>query len=629
MSATIVNTEVGSVYDFCDRTLTIGYDIKFGLEINSLYRIYLIYCSTLELQPVPLKTFVDQVRDTFPYSFKMVRTAYKYIPDIACLQGLTYVNPKPWADGNKVQRYYLSKTSTGNIDRINLRVSNGNMPTDIPEYWPDFARLCKIRSGNKIVIFSPYDYQVKVWELMEEARKVTIVKSRQLGITQIQASIFLHRACLNPAYSAAIFSRRKSDTTNVARRTRVMVKSLRFYLSAEQDSASYLKIKGGGDIHYMTADDDGTRSLESVSDTLYDEAGFVHNIESIVAASGASSLMVGDSATRIVCSTPNTKYGWFYDQLADGNPEGFDFDAVCEGVVNQTLDPFFIWQAPDGTQKAIIHWRAHPIYRAREDFVRERMVAEGITMEKAQREYNLQFENSEVTVFHFSHVAGCMTGQYETEPSPDSTYYMGIDTASIGQNYTVAYILEEFKVPNPAAEVGSGQQLNAYKVVADYRRNRQMHSTDMQAIAALVRKWKPSKIGVETFDGTGEITAQKLIELFPQIPVVKIKSKDESKACQVSMLSTCLEERRLIYPPGALANELTVYSLIQGKYQAPSKKNDDCVSAILMALTVTPFNYGDFRLVMEIPRDDQVGVMDESSTGKGFQLVDVRELMLQ
>jgi hypothetical protein len=625
-----VAVATGSVYDFCDRTLTIGPDVKFGLEINSLYRIYLIYCETINLQPVALPNFMNEVRVVFPDAFKMVRTAYKFIPDVACLQGLTYAHPKPWTDTEKTCKYHINKTTTGNIDRINRRLSNGEMPTDIPEYWPDFARLCRIRSGNKIVIFSPYDYQVKIWELMEDNRKLTIVKSRQLGITQIQTSIFLHRACLNPAYSAAVFSRRKSDTTNVARRNRVMMKSLKLYASIEQDSAEYFKIKGGGDMHFMTADKDGTRSLESVSDMLFDEAAFVDGIESIVAASGASSLMVGEDATRIVCSTPSTKYGWFYDQLADNNQVGFDFDATIERVVNQELPPFYVWQAMDGTQKAIIHWRAHPIYRLRENFVEERKIADGITMEKAQREYNLRFENSEVTVFHFSHVASCMTGQYEDEVDLDATYYMGIDTASIGYDYTVAYVLKEFKVPNPAAPEGSGQQLNAYKVVAEYRRNRQLHSTDMIAITALVRKWKPRTIGVETFDGTGEITAQKLVELFPQIGVMKIKSKDEQKAYQVSLLRTCLEEQRILYPPGALANELTVYSLIGGKYQAPSKKNDDCVSAILMGLSATPFNQGDYRLVMEIPRDEMNHIVSQNNPEEdSHQLIDVRTLMIQ
>lgn len=618
---------INSVYDFCDRTLTIAPDYKFGLEISSLYYVYGIYCETLEIAKESYQSFLETLKDTFPYSFRMVRTVHKSIPDVACLTGLNYIRPKPWSDGSKIQQYYLNKTTTGNVERINKKLANGDLPTDIPEYWPDFARLSKIKSGNRIVIFSPYNYQVAIWELMENSRKLNIVKSRQLGITQIKISVFLHRACLNPAYTAAVFLKNKDDTTSIAWRNRQMVESLSQYITNLSDSTKYFKIKGGGDIHFMNAQKEGTRGLDSVSDTLFDEAAFVDGIESIVGASGASSAMVGNDATTTICSTPSTKYGWFYDQLADENPEGFDFDATCKAVVEKSLPPFFVWTGSNGVKKAIIHWRAHPIYGLRPDFVRERMVADGTNIEVANREYNLRFENSDITIFPFSDVAQCMVGSYELEADLNEVYYMGIDTASIGNDYTVAYVIKEFKIPNPAADPETGQTLNAYKVVDEYRRNRQIHKVDMMAIASLVRKWRPRAIGVETFDGVGEITAQKLIELFPDITVVKIKSRDEAKALQVSTLRTALEEERLIYPAGALANELTVYSLIHGKFCAPNSKNDDCVSAMLMSLTVAPFNVGDYRLINEIHGDDYVDIPTGSSSDASNQLIDVRGLV--
>jgi hypothetical protein len=589
-------TTVSSVYDFLDRTITIGVHGCLGLELMAIYRVYKVYCETINIEPENYNKYLEDTQTAFPHSFRMIKTGHPGIPPIAFLLGLDYVKPKPWTDGKKKSKYHLNKTTTGNIPQINRKVLNEDLPTGIPEYWPDFARLTTIKSGNKMVLFSPYDYQVSLWELMQENQKIKIVKSRQLGITQIIISVFLHRACLNEAYTAVVFLRNAGDTAKIAWRNREMVGGLSKYITNLSDSLKYFKIKGGGDIHFMNASKEGSRSIDSVSDFMYDEAAFVDNIETIVAGSGASSAMVGEESTQVVLSTPNTKYGWFYNQFAEGNEVGFNFDKTVADVVEQKLPSFFVWDGTDGSKKVVIHWRAHPVYRLREDYVEYRRKLDGTSEEKARREYDLKFQNSEITVFAYEHVAQCMVGIYEADRDPSATYYMGIDTAGVGQNYTVGLMLKEFKVPNPAAP-GTGLMLNAYKVVADYRQSKKRHAGDVIGLSKLVRTYLPRRIGVETFDGTGSIMAQKLIQLFPEIEIIMINSVDAAKAIQVVTLDVALEESRYLYPPGFLADELTVYSLIDGKFGAPTGYNDDGVSASLMGLTVAPFNEGDNRLI--------------------------------
>lgn len=583
------------VYDFCDRTFTVAPDPGFSLDLDSCYLVYKGYCSSIGIEPFQMERFLHDCKTIFPYCFKELRVSYQGIPSTFYLAGVNYVQPQPFKINKKSIRYFLDKTITGNINVIIRRLSNEDLPQGIPDYWPDFARLCKIKSGNKMVFFSPFDYQVLIWELMCKYTQLTIVKSRQLGITQIIISVFLHRACLNPAYTATIFLRNKSDTTKIAARNRQMVLSLSDYLTNESDNMNYFKIAGGGDLHFMNSSLEGSRSLDSVSDTLLDEAAFNKNIESIIGGSGASMAMVGDEATQVVVSTPNTKYGWFYDRLNNNNPPGFDFDRICQQVVNGELPPFYQWEDEEKNAKIVLHWKAHPIYGKRDDYVEYRRKVEDITHEQAEREYNLQFVNSAVSIFPVGIVVQCMTGAFDVVHNPNESYYMGIDTAGWGQNYTVAYIIKEFKV-----EISTGV-VNAYSIVGQYRRNRTMHDQDMLGIAELIKTFKPKRVAVETVEGTGQITFQKLTGLFPSLDVVSVRTNDQNKPVMIARLKTALEEKRLIFPKGvALAEELAIFSMVDGKMSAPPGKNDDCVIAAALSLIAAPFNDGDNRIIGKI-----------------------------
>jgi hypothetical protein len=561
------------------------------LELSSCYEVYKAYCASIKITAIDYKTFLLECEKIYPRCFKQRKITNKYIPPMYFLQGLTYVHPTPFKETEKGIRYYIKKTTTGNIGIISRQLSDDDRPKGIPDYWPDFARLCQIKSGNKLVPFTAFDYQVKVYELMCKYTKLSIVKSRQLGLTQVMISIFLHRACLNPAYTAAIFLRNKQDTTKIADRNRQMVESLSAYITNKSDSANLFRIKGGGDIHFMNAGPQGARGMDSVSDILLDEAAFNDNIQSIVAASGAAQAMVEGESTRVVISTPNTKYGWFWDEMSEHNPDGFDFSLTCEQVVAQQLPSFYTWVDKRDVCKIIIHWRAHPLYSKHENYVTFRQIEDGSTREEAEREYNLSFINSDVSIFDINDIIACMDGAFETEYDPLFNYYMGIDTSGTGDDFTVAWVIKQYKIESP-----SGQR-NAYRVVDVYRKSHTINDIDMIGICDLINKWHPQKIGVEIVEGTGSITFQKLIQIYPDIVIQGIRTSDQNKPIMVAVLLTLLQERRMHYPKGAFAEELAIFSNIDGKMKAPANKHDDTVMAMLMALAVAPVNEGDYRIV--------------------------------
>ena len=239
----------------------------------------------------------------------------------------------------------------------------------IPERIEDFARLITIRSGNKLVPFELYEHQKVLLDLIEKHRGVVGVKSRQMGATQAVALRFLQKACLNPAYSALVFSKSQQDTSLVAFRCREMVKSLDGLIELESDNLQTIRIAGGGTIFFRNSKIDGARGIDSVSDIFYDEAGFVPDIEKTYGAADATQSMAGDEARTIILSTPNGASGWFFDRADDNNPSDKDLLKMCKAVREHKIEPIQTWADNDGWGKYIAHWKAHPLYCQDENYL--------------------------------------------------------------------------------------------------------------------------------------------------------------------------------------------------------------------------------------------------------------------
>ena len=75
--------------------------------------------------------------------------------------------------------------------------SKDSIPTDFYQ----FCSLLRIRSGSKIVPLIPYKYQVDLSKNIDNYKHTFVVKTRQLGITQIVIAKFLQAAILNPAFT--------------------------------------------------------------------------------------------------------------------------------------------------------------------------------------------------------------------------------------------------------------------------------------------------------------------------------------------------------------------------------------------------------------------------------------------
>jgi hypothetical protein len=455
----------------------------------------------------------------------------------------------------------------------------------VPKKWVDFARLTTIRSGGGMVTFDPYYYQEIISYLMDEYNNIVCVKSRQLGLTQMIACKFLHRAALNPAYSAIAFLRNQNDVSAISRRTKQMLIGLKEYITPENDNVGYLKLKGLGDIYYKNSSPEGSRSIDSVIDFLFDEAAFSENIEQIYAASSPSSAMSGDKITKLIISTPSAKSGWYWDKVNADN-EGRDIEEICNRVAAGDLYnevPGLYWfEDAQGTLKLIVHWSAHPVYKSIPNYLDYRLKQDGTDTETVLREYDLKFVDSAVSVFNIELIRENATGAYEDFKEPYEEYYCGLDTSTMGSDYTVFSVIKH------------DRKNDVYSLVHLYRRRQQTSASHIYQISKLIELYDPVCIGIETTGGVGRIYLEELTKAHYGTEIREIKTTRDSKISMISSLILGLEKRQFIYPENSvLIEEMLSYRRIGAKMEAAAGKHDDTIMSVSFALTVTPFLQGE------------------------------------
>ncbi len=450
----------------------------------------------------------------------------------------------------------------------------------MPEDWEDFVRLTTIRSGGQMVQFYPYYYQKIISRLMDEHNNIVAVKSRQLGITQIVLSKFLHRASRNPAYSSMCFMRNGDDSSAISRRARQMVNCLGEYLIPDNDNVGYLKIKDKGEIYFKNSSREGSRSYDSVLDFLFDEAAFSENIQQIYAASSPSGALSGDAITKMIISTPSAKSGWYWDKLNADNGD-IDIEQLCidvaDGKVYKDVPGLYWFVDRAGTVKLIIHWKAHPVYSQIPNYLEYRMKQDGTDWETVLREYDLRFVDSAVAVFDSGLIRINAIGEYETSVDKDAVYYAGLDTATTGNDYCTMPILKE--------------KDGKYALVHLYRKRQQTSEYHLYQIGELLKMFKPRVTGIEVTGGVGQVYLEQLSRQFPDLEFKAVRTTGDSKPVMISTMVLALEKQAMSYPANCpLIDEMLSFRRDGKKLEAAPGKHDDTVIGVSFALMVSPFN---------------------------------------
>jgi hypothetical protein len=437
----------------------------------------------------------------------------------------------------------------------------------IPDNWVEFARLTSIRSGGTIKRFDPYDYQKELVDLMLE-RSVVIVKSRQLGISETITCFMLWRACLNPGYLGLVFSKTQTDSSLLARRMKRMIESLG--LKTATENLSDIEIEGRGRILFRNSKPESGRGIESVVDVLYDEWAFVDTAKEVHDAVAPSQQMVGTSAREFIVSTPNGKAGFYWDLLNSGNDD-YDVEMLCDRASKGLSKPFQYWVDKGGWGKVLIHWKAHPVYGGNPNFLQDIHEKQKLSWATIHQEYNLSFQESDTNYFTADIVKKCISN--ELVNIDEGFYFIGIDTATTGDDYCVCVVLKlDFK--------------GVFTIQHLYRKKQQSSEYHIFQFSKIIEQYKPVSIAVEVTGGTGQVYLEQLSRNnFYKFQA--IRTTGDSKPAMLDRLKLMMESNKFFYSSNSpIIDELLNFKRNDKKLEAASGKHDDVIMACCFALAI-------------------------------------------
>lgn len=442
------------------------------------------------------------------------------------------------------------------------------------EPWAEFARRTLIRSGRRLVPFDPFPYQEKMVELIQGHYGTVAIKTRQMGFTELVASYFLWEAKDNPAYLAVVFSKTQSDTANIARRVRTMSAS-HPDIELETENLKDLKLKDGGRIVFKASTPHGARGLESVSAILFDECAFVPDIEEIYGSALPSTEMLGEDARIILLSTPNGAKGFYYQRAAEANGDRNLLD-VCRQVRAGEVDPVQWWVDDGGWVKFVVHWRAHPIYSQRPDYLGTIKKRQKLTEAQLQREYNLSFDEASNALFQPALVHSAQCGEWLPRRQ-QRQYLVGIDPSFGGEDYFVCQVWDCTEPP--------------YSLVAEFRENRRTKDYYRDRCLRLFDEYQPVAIAIEQNSG-GSLYIDEFMVLRPGLRIEPVVTTQRSKLVHTDRLVLLLERGHLRFPPEAPIGEemINFQEMVNEatgtrKREAAFGKHDDTVMAAAIAMT--------------------------------------------
>jgi hypothetical protein len=439
----------------------------------------------------------------------------------------------------------------GQLRRLEDRVFNR---VQLPGTWEQFVSGTYIRSGKQMKQYVPYKYQRALVHLMGKIPNITVVKTRQIGVSQVYASRFLFQAAKNKAFTGLVFLPTQDDVSGISKRVGEMLSQNRWGLEPATDNIKRISVSGGGNIYFRgTGGKSAARGTDSVAAVGIDEIAFCTNAETVMGAALASTALTGDSANIITLSTPDVSSGLFYDLLQSGTER--DIEDICEDVKHGRLFTFGIpgfyhEVSKDGMSAVVvIHHTAHPVYNqlGREAFLAYRQSVEKVPYATILREYDLCFNvvgSSLLNPMAVKKAADLepLTGR----PTRDGLYeyFVGVDASTGGRDYCVCIVLRRHRVTRRV------------DMVACYRERKSDSYKYLKDIKTLLTTWRPAMTCIET-NGAGKVFLDHLSHDLPEFEYVGFNSHPRSKIQLFNQLAFELDAELLhIWHKHPIAREL-------------------------------------------------------------------------
>lgn len=419
----------------------------------------------------------------------------------------------------------------------NLPMGNqGESVINVPTNFVDFAAECIIKSGSEFVPFHLYDYQILLGELLDKYPRHCWFKTRQLGASETIVCKMLQRSLINPAYTGVTFSIGQKESSKLADRAAKMPQFRG--LEWEYQSGQRLKAIGGGDLFFYPSTQNAARSLSSVTDELFDEAGFIPKFDSLYGSATPAQKMAGDKAGRYLVSTMPETGGlapWWQIFMSDC-PSHIDVEEkmarVREGRGEYGAGVDY-WIDNSGWCKVLIHWRSHPIYCLIPNYLVKVKSEEKLTDEKLHREYDLQIPSDSGSLFNMERVNDLAIGAW-ADPIKGHRYLVGIDPNFGGDDYYTALVFDITTHP--------------FSLVHQLRINGRTNLYTEQKVLELVDRYNPILTAIESNSG-GVVLMEHLMLARPNLRVERVVTSSVSKRINTDRVAIAIESGDVIYPP--------------------------------------------------------------------------------
>ena len=253
-------------------------------------------------------------------------------------------------------------------------------------------------------------------------------------------SIVDYLALTTPGFQALFLHKTYQDASLLGYRNRKFLNSAGVPLPG--DSLSRQELQNGSVLYFRSSDPESCgRGLDSIDAVVFEECGFYDSLDATIGAIAPAQTWV-DNAISLFVSTPNGKRGngARYWQLVSGGDDGAierRFAAIRAGHDR----PYHLLRADTPTPLFIAHWRAVDRYQDEPDFKQRILKESGISEETFAQEFDLDFSTSESEiVFTFALVDSNTGGEWE-QSEPGAVYYLGVDSATNGADFSVRVVL--------------------------------------------------------------------------------------------------------------------------------------------------------------------------------------------
>ena len=151
--------------------------------------------------------------------------------------------------------------------------------------------------------------------------------------------------------------------------------------------------------------------------------------------------------------TAGSKLSYYYETLTAAAGGEQDLENLLEGVRESRLEPFQVLDRGRGAVGVVTNWRAIERFKNEPSFLSRVQNEFELSDSQMDSEYELIFGSAgDAAVFDFGLVREATKGAYAAADE-EKVYYMGLDPAGAGSDFTVCIILEkvtddEFKVAN-------------------------------------------------------------------------------------------------------------------------------------------------------------------------------------